>query len=61
MPENLPAESQRKEIFLALVDAQDREIAVEQSRREVAELFGVSENQVRTIEREGLDKHWPPL
>lgn len=61
MPENLPAEPQRKEIFLALVDAQDREIAVEQSRREVAELFGVSENQVRTIEREGLDKHWPPL
>jgi DNA-directed RNA polymerase sigma subunit (sigma70/sigma32) len=61
MAENLLAEPQRKEIFLALVDAQDREMTVEQSRREVAERFGVSENQVRAIEREGLDKSWPPL
>ena len=61
MSEELPAEPQRKEIFLALVDAQDHEMTVEQSRREVAERFGVSENQVRAIEREGLHKSLPPL
>ncbi len=61
MSENLPAEPQRKKNFLALVEAQDREMTVELSRREVAERFGVSESQVRMIEREGLDKGWPPL
>jgi DNA-directed RNA polymerase sigma subunit (sigma70/sigma32) len=61
MPEHLPAEPQRKEIFLALVEAQDRGMTVTESREEVAERFGVSESQVRTIEREGLDKGWPPL
>ena len=61
MSENPLAEPQRKEIFLALVEAQDRGITVTESRKEVAERFGMSEIQVRTIEREGLDKRWPPL
>jgi hypothetical protein len=51
----------RKEIFLALVDAQDHELGVAQSRKLVAERFGVSESRVREIEREGLDHQWPPL
>jgi hypothetical protein len=55
------AEDRRKEIFLALVDAQDREMEVAQSRNLVAERFGVSEHQVKQIEREGLDRGWPPL
>jgi Sigma-70, region 4 len=55
------AETQRKEIFLALVDAQDQEMPVDVSRKVVAERFGVSEGQVRQIEREGLDNDWPPL
>ena len=54
-------EERRKEIFLALVDAQDHELGVPQSRRLIAERFGVSETQVREIEREGLDRQWPPL
>lgn len=54
-------ESRRMEIFSALVDAQDHEVGVEQSRRLVAERFGVSESEVRQIEREGLDGQWPPL
>jgi len=57
---NLP-ESRRKEIFLALVDIQDHEMAVPQSRKLVAEQFGVSEQQIKEIEREGLDGQWPPL
>jgi DNA-directed RNA polymerase sigma subunit (sigma70/sigma32) len=58
--DNLP-EDRRREIFLALVDAQDHEMTVSQSREAVAARFGVSEEQVRKIEREGLDNNWPPL
>jgi len=54
-------ESRRKEIFLALVEAQDQEMTVAQSRRLIAERFGLHENQIRDIEREGLDNQWPPL
>ncbi|MCI0463882.1 MAG: hypothetical protein L0Z62_43665 [Gemmataceae bacterium] len=55
------SEARRKEIFLALVDSQDHDLSVAQSRKLVAERFGVSESQVRQIEREGLDQQWPPL
>jgi hypothetical protein len=55
------AEDRRKEIFLAIVNAQDRDMDVAQSRKLVVEHFGVSESQVRRIEREGLDGKWPPL
>jgi hypothetical protein len=54
-------EGHRKEIFGALVDAQDHEISVAQSRQFVAERFGLTEDDVRRIEREGLDHRWPPL
>jgi len=56
-----PAEPVRKEIFQALVDAQDRAMSVAQSRKFIAEKFGVTEGQVRQIEQEGLDHQWPPL
>jgi hypothetical protein len=58
--EQLP-EERRREVFLALVEAQDRKASVAQSRRLVAERFGLSERQVREIEQEGLDRQWPPL
>ena len=51
----------RKEVFLALVEAQDRAATVAGSRAEVAERFRLSEQQVRRIEQEGLDAGWPPL
>jgi hypothetical protein len=54
-------EDRRKEIFLALVDAQDHDMDVAQSRRLMAERFGVSDSQVRQIEREGMENQWPPL
>jgi hypothetical protein len=54
-------EERRKEIFQALVEAQDQEMTVARSREAVAERFGVSEAEVRRIEREGLDGLWPPL
>jgi hypothetical protein len=59
-PGRLP-EERRKEIFLALVEAQDQEMSVARSREAVAERFGVSAAEVLRIEREGLDGLWPPL
>ena len=58
--ETQPA-SRRKEIFLALVEAQDGGASVAESRKLIAERFDVSEQEVRDIEREGLDHGWPPL
>jgi hypothetical protein len=55
------AENRRKELFLALVRSQDAGAGLAESRREVAQRFGVSEADVRAIEREGLDRGWPPL
>ena len=55
------SEARRKEIFLALVNAQDHKMDVAQSRRFVVFRFKVSESRVREIEREGMDNKWPPL
>ena len=55
------SQERRKEIFLALVDAQDREMDVPHSRKLVVQRFGVNESQVRQIEREGMENDWPPL
>jgi hypothetical protein len=57
---NLP-DDRRREIFAALVLAQDEGAPVHASRALVAGRFDVSEDQVRAIEREGLDRRWPPL
>jgi hypothetical protein len=55
------SQEERMEIFPALVQAQDREMTVPQSRKTVAERFGVSEQQVCQIEQQGLEGNWPPL
>jgi hypothetical protein len=55
------SEEQRKEVFLALVDAQDHDMSVTQARQHIAAHFGIREEQVKRIEREGLDNGWPPL
>jgi hypothetical protein len=55
------SEEKRKEVFLALVNAQDGQVSVAQSRLSVAGQFSLSDRQIRQIEREGLDKQWPPL
>jgi DNA-directed RNA polymerase sigma subunit (sigma70/sigma32) len=58
--DHLP-EERRKEIFRALVEAQDQEMSVPQSRQFVAHRFGVTEADIRQIEREGMEGLWPPL
>jgi hypothetical protein len=55
------SEAERKQVFLSLVEAQDRAMTVTGSRQAVAERFGLSEQQVQQIEREGIDGNWPPL
>jgi hypothetical protein len=54
-------EERRKEIFAALVDAQDQRMNVAASRKLIAERFGASEAQIREIEGEGVEREWPPL
>jgi hypothetical protein len=51
----------RKEVFLALVEAQDQPMSVVQSRKLVGERFDLDDRQMRQIEEEGLEKEWPPL
>jgi len=54
-------EDRRREIFAALVGAQDSGMPVAQSRADVADRYGVSREVIAGIEREGMDKEWPPL
>jgi hypothetical protein len=55
------SQPERMEVFRALVEAQDQNITVVESRKAMARRFGLSERQVQGIEREGLDGNWPPL
>jgi hypothetical protein len=59
-PHGLP-EPRCQEIFQALVEAQDQGMSVAHSRKAVADRFGLTERQIVAIEREGLQKGWPPL
>lgn len=51
----------QKEIFVELVQRQDKGASVSLSRAKVAEKFKVTEATVRDIERTGLEQQWPPL
>ena len=61
MADRTLSQDQRMEVFKALVEAQDGEMGVAQSRKEVAQRFGISDRQLRRIEQEGVDADWPPL
>ena len=52
---------QRKSIFHALVETQDTGLAVAESKKKVATEYHLSREQLDLIEKEGLDKDWPPL
>jgi hypothetical protein len=54
-------EERRREVFAALVAAQDGGLDVSASRRKVAAEHGLTSKRVEKIEREGLDAEWPPL
>jgi hypothetical protein len=60
MAETLPVE-RRREVFAALVAAQDGGLDVAASRKQVAAAHGLTAKRVEAIEREGLEAEWPPL
>lgn len=55
------SESTRKAIFHEVVSAEDDGARPSEARRQVAERFGITPDQVREIEDEGIKKTWPPL
>jgi hypothetical protein len=60
MTEPLP-EERRREVFAALVAAQDGGLSVVASREKVAGEQGISLEDLQKIEKEGLAHQWPPL
>lgn len=60
MTDPLP-DDRRRAIFADVVAAQDDGLAVTVARETVAARHGVSPDQVRAIEREGIEQAWPPL
>jgi hypothetical protein len=54
-------EATRRAIFAVLVEAQDKGVSPAASRLKVVVAFGVHVELVQKIEREGLEKEWPPL
>jgi hypothetical protein len=60
MGDTLPIE-RRREVFFALVAAQDGGLGVLASREKVASEQGVSAKDLLKIEKEGLQNQWPPL
>jgi len=52
---------ERLQIFRALVEAQDQHLNVRQSRKTIADQFGITEKLIKQIEDEGIDHEWPPL
>jgi hypothetical protein len=53
---------QRKEIFLALVQLQDEgRMSTAESIQHTSEQHAISEEQLREIMEEGIEKEWPPL
>lgn len=51
----------RRELFVALVAAQDEGLSVLLSRETIAQRFGVEVEMVRKVEDVGLEKNWPPF
>ncbi len=51
----------RKKLFTAVVEAQDDGMSVAESRAAAAELFGVTVDDVKAVEQEGIAAGWPPL
>jgi hypothetical protein len=54
-------EERRREIFAAIVEAQDQCVSVAASRAVIEDRFGISPEKLRSIETEGSGANWPPL
>jgi hypothetical protein len=61
MADKTVSRDERMATFLALVQAQDGGMSLARSRKAIAGRFGIGEEQVRQIERDGIAGGWPPL
>jgi hypothetical protein len=61
MADKVLSVDERKAVFLALVQEQDKGADPVAARRAVARWHGLSTSGVRAIEQEGLANDWPPL
>jgi hypothetical protein len=62
MPSKGLTVTERKSIFHALVSTQDEGgVAVTESKKRIAAQFHITKEQLDLIEKEGVDKDWPPL
>ncbi len=62
MPAKRLTTEEKKEIFLALVTAQDKaDLSVSESRQQITQQYEITDTQLRQIEEEGMEKEWPPL
>jgi hypothetical protein len=53
---------QRREVFLALVQAQDSGLmSIAESKAHVSKQFAITDSQLDQIVEEGIEKEWPPL
>jgi hypothetical protein len=55
------SEDRRKEIFAAIVEAQDDNTDVIRCRQLIAFRFGLNDTQIEQIEQQGIEGGWPPL
>jgi hypothetical protein len=55
------SEERRRDVFAALVAAQDQGLGVTDSRERVATEHQLALKEVLQIEQEGLNGQWPPL
>jgi hypothetical protein len=55
------SEERRRDIFAALVAAQDEGLNVADSRQKVAAEHQLALSEILQIEKEGLNEQWPPL
>lgn len=55
------SDERRQAIFRSVIEAQDAGASVAKSRTDTAKQFEVTEDQVKGIEREGIELQWPPL
>lgn len=61
MPGKTLTIKQRKQIFQTLVETQDKGVSVPESKKQVAAQYHITREQLEQIEKEGLEKDWPPL
>jgi hypothetical protein len=53
---------QKREIFHALVDAQDAGLmSIAETKEHVSKQFDITDSQLTQIIDEGIEKEWPPL